>query len=126
MKRGRSSHSWDALPAPLALLASSAPTPAASDADDLSDVALEEAADIEPEGEEASQNLRDMLLQLLYLHKLSARSVCTIAYWAEKAGAVGAVRALSFRPNAPSGHFQRHIDQVTGVNVKASASTKYR
>ena len=76
-------------------------------------------------GDEAGQNLMDLLLQLHYLRHLSAKAVCVIAWWAKNAGAAGKVRDLAFRPNAPSGHFQRHIDTVTGVSAKAADSQKY-
>ena len=43
---------------------------------------------------------------------LSAKAVCTLAFFATKAGAQGFVKRLSFNPDAASGHFQRHIDSV--------------
>ena len=66
--------------------------------------------------ERAGDKLANELLALLERGEarggLSARSVCTLAYHAKEAGARGFVEQLAFRPNAPSGHFQRHLDVV--------------
>eukprot|EP00969_Alexandrium_andersonii_P008837 386576-Alexandrium_andersonii.AAC.1 len=49
---------------------------------------------------------------------LSAKQACLIAFWATKAGAAGAVAHLSFRPNAPSGHYSRHWDSAVGTKIE--------
>ena len=74
----------------------------------------------EPEDEraEAGKVLMEFLLSLLHGGILSAKTVCIICWWAWKAGALG-VQALSFRPEAPTGHYQRHIDRVMGVRLKS-------
>ena len=77
----------------------------------------------EPEGtqeerekkQEAGNELAELLLQLRLEGQLSAKHVCTIAYWASKAGAVGPAATLAFRPDAPTGHFQRRLDSVAGL-----------
>ena len=48
---------------------------------------------------------------------MPATEMCKIAYWASHAGAVGFVKELAFRPNAPSGHFKRHLDAVLGFKT---------
>ena len=46
----------------------------------------------------------------LYLQRsLTARDLCTIMHWASEAG-VEEAKPLAFRPDAPSGHFQRHLN----------------
>ena len=50
--------------------------------------------------------------------KLTAKHTCLISHWAHKAGAAGPVSSLGFRPDAPSGHYQRHLDTVAGLKAK--------
>eukprot|EP00969_Alexandrium_andersonii_P232848 10280441-Alexandrium_andersonii.AAC.1 len=45
--------------------------------------------------------------------KLSARDVCVLCWHASQAGIQGPAQELKFRPDAPTGHYQRHIDVVT-------------
>lgn len=68
--------------------------------------------------EEAGRELAEVLLQLHVDGQLTAKSACVIAHWASKAGAVGPAARLAFRPNAPTGHFQRHLDAVAGLRGK--------
>lgn len=79
----------------------------------------------EPEGAEAGNLLIDFLMTLHYEGKLSARSVCVICWYASKAGALGEVGNYGFRPNAPTGHCQRHLDSRTGINMKAEMAQRY-
>jgi hypothetical protein len=51
---------------------------------------------------------------------MTARDVCTIAYWATAAGASGFAKTLAFRPDAPSGHFSRHLRLVLNMDTLAS------
>lgn len=69
---------------------------------------------------EAGELLVEMLLGLLYAGNLSAKSVALICFWAGKAGAKGPVAAHGFHPGAQSGHYQRHLDSVLGINMKVS------
>jgi len=73
--------------------------------------------DTPPTPEECGDILIDFLLELLWTNRLSAKSVCTICYWASRAGATSVAR-FSMRPSAPSGHFQRKVDRATGVSLK--------
>jgi hypothetical protein len=74
----------------------------------------EDAAETEKKVE-AGVQLSELLLRCNVDGRLSAKDLCTIAYWASKAGALGPVRSLAHNPEAPSGHFQRHLDRVAGL-----------
>ena len=52
--------------------------------------------------------------------RLTAKDTCTIAYWASKAGAAGPVSDIAYRPDASSGHFQRHLDTVGGLKANSA------
>ena len=70
-------------------------------------------------GRSAAAVLADMLLSLLFAGTLSARMVCTLAFWCVKAGCQGTeVTRLSFRPGAPTGHYQRHLDTVLDIDPR--------
>lgn len=112
-------HSWER-PAPRAgaelaePAAPPVPAPAAPDA--AAQVAQPEA---EPtDAEEAGQELAELLLSLHVDGKLTAKHTCLISYWAAKAGACGPVGELAHRPNAPSGHYQRHLDKKAGLRAE--------
>ena len=65
---------------------------------------------------EMGEALAEMLMRIKYQHRpLYAKDVCILAYLAHGAGATGPVEKLRFRPDAPSGHFQRHLDSVLAV-----------
>ena len=73
---------------------------------------------------EGEAGLEDYLVDRWLKGSLTAREVCTIAYWATAAGASGFVRTLSFRPDAPTGHFSRHLRTVLRMDVlEANQST---
>ena len=76
------------------------------DFDDLDD----DWANMTPAG--AGQEFVDMLMDLKTLGKLSARDVCVLSFFASKANCVGPASVFAFRPDAPTGHFQRHIDTI--------------
>jgi hypothetical protein len=69
------------------------------------------------QGEEAGVLLMDFLLALHYGGHLSAKSLCVLSWWASRAGAAGPAGKFAFRPNAPTGHFQRHIDSASGCKL---------
>ena len=48
---------------------------------------------------------------------MSAKDVCTIALLAKQCGATGPVTDLSFRSDAPSGHYQRHLTAVLNLDA---------
>ena len=66
---------------------------------------------------EASLQLADFLMSLNVRGKLSAKDVCTIALLAKQCGATGPVTDLSFRSDAPSGHYQRHLTAVLNLDA---------
>lgn len=76
-----------------------------------------EEEDSPPEGAEAGDTLAEYLLQLLFDAKISATSLCTIAYWATRAGAQGKVVDYALNPNSSSGHFMAKVDKVNGVRM---------
>ena len=66
--------------------------------------------------DEASQDLADLLIDLKMRNKLSAKDVCIIAYLGKKAGLTGAATTLAYNPNAPTGHFNRHLKRVLHID----------
>ena len=86
----------------------------ATDVGDLSD----EDQPFVPEltSDEAGLEFVQMLLDLLFAGKVAAKHLCVLCFWASKAG-VKAAGPYAFRPDAPSGHFQRHLDLVLGAKV---------
>jgi len=63
---------------------------------------------------EAAARLLDFVLNMHQTGALSAKTACVIFWWAGKAG-LDSVRRWGFRPDAPSGHFQRHLDSMLGA-----------
>jgi hypothetical protein len=82
--------------------------------------------DEEPSPQEAGEYLVSFLLELMYTNALSARSLCVICYWAARAGASGPVADYGLKPNSPSGHFQRKVDSVTGVNLRQASKQMFK
>ena len=63
--------------------------------------------------EAAGQELVDYLMDMLAKGKrVSARDVCVVCWFAARAGCKGPVEEVAFRPDARSGHYQRHLDVV--------------
>ena len=94
---------------------SSAGSTAASHVDDSyeADDALDDL-----EGEPAGDELANLLLELHYSGRMSAKTVCLIAWYASRAGALGSIKHLALRPSASSGHFQRKLDRSQGINLR--------
>lgn len=66
--------------------------------------------DVEPTpGEEFMMALTDLLL----FGKISNKDVCTLCYWAHKAG-IAEAEGLALRPGSRSGHFGRKVRSVLG------------
>jgi hypothetical protein len=68
--------------------------------------------------------LLEFLLDLLLMRVLNARHFCLIMWFVWKAGLVEAKR-YAFRPNAPSGHYQRHV-RGCFKNVYTESQDLYR
>eukprot|EP00971_Amphidinium_carterae_P198829 3945703-Amphidinium_carterae.1 len=54
----------------------------------------------------ATDHLIELLLQKHFAGELSAKTVCTISYWAHKAG-LDALEGLAEKPNSSSGNFKK-------------------
>ena len=67
---------------------------------------------------DAQQLFCDLLLDLKVRGKLSAKDVCVLSWYASKGGLGGGCQELAYRPDAPSGHFQRRLDAVTWMSSK--------
>ena len=65
-----------------------------------------------PWDEEAGGVFVNMVLDLQYKGKLSAKDVCLLCFWAHRSGAPAKVGEIGFRPNAQSGQYQKHLDAV--------------
>ena len=77
-----------------------------------------DTTDDESDGDEvspaaATELMIDAVLNLVFAGSLSAKSACVIFWWAGKAG-LDNVRRWGFRPDAPTGHYQRHLDSLLG------------
>ena len=68
----------------------------------------------------ATQAYVDYLLYLADESKISAEDVCVSCWYASKVGMSDDVRRIGFRPDAPSGHYQRHLDSVLDFAEKQS------
>ena len=66
----------------------------------------------DPTRAEGESGLSDYLVDRWLGGKMAASELCTIAFWAKAASATGFVEKLAFRPDAPSGHFTRHLRSV--------------
>ena len=63
----------------------------------------------------AEEEFVRMLVDLKWTGVLSARQVCTLAFWASRAGARGSIAKLAERPDAQTGKFARRFDKVIGT-----------
>ena len=64
--------------------------------------------------EEAGATLVELLVNLHLEGKLSAKNLCVLCFYAEKAG-VSAAKDLSYKPDTKAvGHFSRHVGRILG------------
>ena len=85
-----------------------------------SDVGEEEEVNIYLEGEAAGDAFVDFCLEQLYTGRISAKTLSILCWWADRAGAVGAVKKFAYPPNTrATGHFSRHVDKVSGFEAQA-------
>ena len=114
----------DAAEAPDAADAADAPRPPD---DDGGDVALDwsEESDEEnamlKEGEEAGVEFVEFALEMVELGRMSAKAMCTLCWWASRAGAQGPICKYALNPTAQTGKFQDKIDRVNGFDSKNKA-----
>jgi hypothetical protein len=88
--------------------------------------------DMDPDGAEgdeaaddagaAGQELADFLINLKQIGRLSAKDVCMISYYGKLSGLTGPAAEFSFRPDAPTGHYNRHLNTVMRFNEVLSDS----
>ena len=76
-------------------------------------------------GEEAGHYFVHALLEQHFQGKMSAKQLCTLCWWASRAGARGPAAQNAFNPAAQTGHFQRHVDTVTGIGLERAKGGKY-
>ena len=66
----------------------------------------------------AGEQLTEAMLTLYFRGKMTAKDVCTLAWWSARAGAKGPIGDLGYRPSADPGKFQRKLDKVFGLDFK--------
>ena len=82
----------------------------------------EDSDESENEAIGASKMLVDLLLELLFAGRMSAKLVCVICWWAWRAGARGAdLQLLARHPDSQTGKFQHHVDKYLGVSTRNSS-----
>eukprot|EP00974_Lingulodinium_polyedra_P130032 11212289-Lingulodinium_polyedra.AAC.1 len=66
---------------------------------------------------EAQTKLAEALIYLKVTGKLSAKDVCTLMWWAERAGLpAGPATAFAYTPDSnQTGHYNRHFNAVMGT-----------
>lgn len=69
--------------------------------------------------EESGESFVQFVMPMYFSGSVSAKHACVLCWWAGKAGARGLVSDDGFRPNAPTGHYARHIDIVEKIDVRA-------
>ena len=84
--------------------------------DEASDAssASEDIEDLSP-APQATALLAEYLVELKMTGKLKAAHIWCIAYYCKLMGCDEAISKFSFRPDAPSGNYQRHLDNVLRV-----------
>jgi len=73
--------------------------------------------------EEAGRELAGLLLQLHVEGRLTAKHLCQLSYYATQAGATGPVATYAVRPDASSGHYQRHLDKAANLRARGDFYT---
>ena len=83
------------------------------------------SAQLAAEKEIAAGELIEFLLSLQISGKISARTLCVICWWAQKAGADSRqISKFAQSPTSQSGKFQRRVD--SGLDVSTQTSVSYR
>ena len=62
----------------------------------------------------AAEMLRDMLIAMYCSGSLDAKSLCSLCYWATRAGCEG-VDDLGVRPGVSTGNYSKHLSLVLGL-----------
>eukprot|EP00969_Alexandrium_andersonii_P208806 9222059-Alexandrium_andersonii.AAC.1 len=81
-----------------------------------SDSSMDEDPERNPEA--AATLFLDELVGLYLESRISAQHLCTLCWWARKAGMVGSlVEEYAVRPGQSGGNYQRHLDRVMGFDA---------
>ena len=88
-----------------------------ADDDDPGELDIEDSEE-DDEAETVGAEFVECLLSQYLAGKMSAKCVCTLAWYASKAGAVGPATRLRLRPEAQSGQFAPKVDKFMGITVK--------
>ena len=104
-------------------LPAAAAAAAAADEDHDADLRGWEASssddeDLDKVGDAAGDAFVDFCLEQMYLGKMSATTLCTLCFWAARAGAEGKVKRCSLSPTSQSGKCSAHVDKTSGFNLK--------
>ena len=74
--------------------------------------------DSESNPAESAECFIQLMLDQYMSSSLSAETVCTLAYWAMKAGMKGYVERVARKPGMSSGNYSKALKQVLGFNDK--------
>ena len=77
------------------------------------------------QAEEASAVVANMLIALRLQSHLSAKHVCTLAWWLKKAGLKGVVADLAVHPDRSSSQYSKHFDLIAGTRAVDIAEDFY-
>ena len=75
--------------------------------------------------EDACSEVANMLIDFRLQSHLSARQVCTLAWWLAKAGLKGAVADLAVHPVRSSSQYSKHFDLIAGTRAVDIAEDFY-
>ena len=73
--------------------------------------------DTDPSPDEARAEFANVLIDLPLKGKISAKDLCTLAYYAKFAQIVGPMRDFAYKASAQSGHFRRQVTKTLGVEA---------
>ena len=79
-----------------------------------------------PNAQRAGRELCDLLIYLRLAGRIISKMCCVIAWWANRAGAVGPCEALGKHPWAKSHHYQRHFDRQVNFAAQTRKQTILR
>ena len=95
-------------------------------ADGDSDSSSDEEDEMNPNAQRAGRELCDLLIWLRLAGRITSKTCCVIAWWANRAGAVGPCEALGKHPWAKSHHYQRHLDRQVNFAAQTRKQTILR
>ena len=69
----------------------------------------------------ASREFLAELVDLYLVSSISAKTLCVLCYWAQKAGMQGdLVEEYAMKPGCSTGNYQKHLDKKMGFNTAKS------